>query len=112
MAGVYFKLESGDATLTGYFRLRGEVDVLGLISASLELYMSLTYESATGKVIGYASLEIEVEVLFFSASVTVAVEKRFAGANGDPTFLDVMSPDPAAAFDPWRDYFEAFDAAA
>ena len=34
MAGIYFKLETIDdghidATLTGYFRLRGEVDVLG-----------------------------------------------------------------------------------
>ena len=39
MAGIYFQLETNDdgdidATLTGYFRLRGEVDVLGLISAS------------------------------------------------------------------------------
>ena len=29
MAGIYFRIEDGDATLTGYFRLRGEVDVLG-----------------------------------------------------------------------------------
>jgi hypothetical protein len=112
MAGIYFKIESGDAVLTGYLRIRGEVDVLGLISASIELYMSLTYESATGKVIGHASLEIEVHLLFFSVGVTISMEKRFAGANGDPTFLEMMAPDPSVGLDPWTEYFEAFDAAA
>ena len=55
MAGIYFKLEKTNdqygATLTGYFRLRGEVDVLGIISASIELYLEMRYESATGKVV-------------------------------------------------------------
>ncbi len=45
MAGIYFRLEKdGNSELTGYFRLRGEVDVLGLISASLELYLEISYE--------------------------------------------------------------------
>ena len=44
MAGIYFKMEPGKASLTGYFRLGGYVDVLGLISASIELYMDLTYD--------------------------------------------------------------------
>ena len=95
MAGIYFKLETNDdgnidATLTGYFRLRGEVDVLGLISASIELYLEFTYETATGKAVGRATITIEVEVAFFSFSVQVSAEKKFAGSKGDPSFADVM----------------------
>lgn len=111
MAGIYIRLEGEDATLTGYFRLRGEVDVLGLISASIELYLELTYETATGKAVGRATITVEVEVLFFSASVSISTEKKFAGANGDPTFADVMGLDPGAppgAERPWDLYCGAF----
>ncbi|MDP1805648.1 MAG: hypothetical protein Q8K72_10815, partial [Acidimicrobiales bacterium] len=69
MAGVYFRLETEggetNAQLTGYFRLRGEVDVLGLISASITLELSLTYEFDSGKMVGRASIEVEVDVFFF-----------------------------------------------
>ena len=86
MVGVYLRLEADKGQLTGYFRIRGEVDVLGLISASITLELSLTYEFDTGKMVGRASIEIEVEVFFFSFSVTVSCERRLAGSNGDPTF--------------------------
>ena len=115
MIGVYFKIEStgedgGDQlTLTGYFRLRGQVDVLGLITASITLSLELTYHGPdVNKLIGRASLEIEIDIAFFSASVTVTCERRFAGPNGDPTFLEIMSPE--GDFQPWNDYLEAFAA--
>jgi hypothetical protein len=116
MAGIYFRLETDDngdelAELTGYFRMRGEVDVLGLISASIELYLSLTYETSTGKAVGRATITVEVEVLFFSASVKISCEKKFAGSNGDPTFVEVMglpSPAPVGAVRPWDIYCRAF----
>lgn len=92
VAGIYFRMEGSDVSLTGYFRVRGEVDVLGLISASIELYMALSYESATGKMVGEASLTIAVEVLFFSTSVTIRTERTFAGSNGDPTAEQMLLP--------------------
>ena len=49
MAGIYFRMEADAASLTGYFRLEGHVDVMGLITASLELYLELRYEFETGK---------------------------------------------------------------
>lgn len=119
MAGIYFRLEIEDghekAALTGYLRMGGEVDVLGLISASIELYMELTYEFSSGKCIGRASLTIEVEVLFFSASVTISCERKFAGSNGDPTFAQLMEPyedpfDTGALVNPWDEYCDAFAA--
>jgi hypothetical protein len=120
MAGVYFRMEKTACSLTGYFRLGGHVDVLGLITASLELYLELKYEFESGKCAGKASLTIEVEVFVFSGSVTITCQKKFAGSNGDPTFRDLMGVNPALSLADelaligtdtayaWRDYCEAF----
>jgi hypothetical protein len=108
MIGIYMRLEGDEGSLSGYFRLRGEVDVLGLISASIELYLELTYEFATGKMVGRASLTIKVEVLFFSASVTISAERRFAGSNGDPNFVDVMGLESDGTSPAWSQYCLAF----
>lgn len=107
MIGIYMRLEGDEGSLTGYFRLRGEVDVLGLISASIELYLELRYEFDTGKMVGRAKLTIKVEVFFFSTSVTITAERRFAGSAGDPSFADVMVlPDGTAPA--WSRYCLAF----
>jgi hypothetical protein len=106
MAGIYFRYEDpGRILVSGYFRARGEVDVLGLISASIELTISLTWQDPN-KVAGRATLTVEVEVLFFSASVSISCEKRFSGSGQDPTFLEVMGP--ADGVDPWAEYCRAF----
>jgi hypothetical protein len=130
MAGIYFRIERSEAegkekievTLTGYFRLGGHVDVLGLITASLELYLALSYETGSGKCVGRAQLTIAVKVLFFSKNVTVVCERKFAGSNGDPTLRQMLGPDCTPGLSlkdeleeigketqyAWRDYIEAF----
>jgi hypothetical protein len=114
MIGVYFRIEKLSDTenrllLTGYFRLRGEVDVLGLISVSITLSLELTYQAEpVNKLYGRATLEIEIDLTFFSQTVTVTCERRFAGSNGDPTFFDVMAPE--GDYRPWDDYLAAFAA--
>lgn len=105
--GLYIRLEADKGLLTAYFRIRGEVDVLGLISASITLELSLTYHFDSGKLIGRASLVVEVEVLFFSASVEIVVERRLAGSKGDPTMRDIMPPDDGG-LDDWAEYCAAF----
>lgn len=125
MAGIYFRLEiegeKQSVQLTGFFRARGEVDVLGLISACIELYLELSYRSIDGpgpgessaKAVGKASISIEVSVCFLSFSVSVSCEKQFAGSSGDPTFVDTMGEYTdalGAARDPWAEYWGAFAA--
>ncbi|WP_256838835.1 hypothetical protein [Ornithinimicrobium faecis] len=106
--GVYLRLEGDGGSLSGYFRIRGEVDVLGIISASITLELSLTYDFATGKMIGRASIVVEISVLFFSASVEISVERQLAGSKGDPVLADLMPPDAAGHSDAWSDYCAAF----
>jgi hypothetical protein len=108
MVGVYLKLEADAGSLTGYFRIRGEVDVLGIITASITLELSLRYEFETGKMVGRASLVIEIDVFIFSGSVTVTCERRLAGSNGDPTLEQVMGVLPDGTSPAWTQYCTAF----
>ncbi|MFZ2526960.1 MAG: hypothetical protein WAX14_04785 [Rhodococcus sp. (in: high G+C Gram-positive bacteria)] len=109
--GVYLRLEADRGLFTAYFRIRGQVDVLGLISASITLELSLTYHFETGKLTGRASLTVEVEVMFFSASVEITVERTLAGSKGDPTMYQVMPPDDTTGMNAdWADYCGAFAA--
>ncbi len=107
MAGIYFKIEGDEGQLTGYVRIRGEVDVLSLISASLELYLALTYYTNQDKLIGEAKMTIKVEVLFFSASVSVKAKRTFAGSNGDPTVRQMLLVDSRGDAI-WNEYLGAF----
>lgn len=106
--GVYLRLEADKGLFTAYFRVRGEVDVLGLISASITLELSLTYQFVSGKLVGRASLVVEIEILFFSASVEIVVERRLAGSKGDPTMYQVMPPNNNGMNTDWAMYCDAF----
>jgi hypothetical protein len=121
MAGLYFRMEKDAASLTGYFRLAGHVDVLGIITASLELYLELRFEFESGKCVGKASLTIEISVFIFSGSVTVTCERKFAGSNGDPNLRQMLGLNPGVPLAQelseisgpgvdyaWRDHCEAF----
>jgi hypothetical protein len=117
MVGVYFKMEGDNVTVMAFFKIHGEVEVLGgIISASLTLELDLTYESGpgTGKLVGTASMEIEVHVIFFSIGVTVSYSQKLAGDSADPTFADTMRPAPAlppeTSYNPWNEYINAFAA--
>jgi hypothetical protein len=107
MVGVYLRLEDKKGQLTAYFRIRGEVEVLGIASASITLELSLTYDTGTGKLVGRASLVVEVEVAFFSVSVTITVERKLAGSQGDPALIDIWPPDDGGQ-DMWNTYYSSF----
>ncbi len=114
--------EVGGWTVGGYLRLRGELDVAGIITVSLELYLQITYELGTGKCTALGFIQIDVHVLFFSLDATIPFSRTFAGSNGDPTFVQLMGPggvdpmiDPTlggavanSTWDPFADYCLAY----
>ena len=81
MLGVHFSWEKDGASqrvaLAGYIRAGGAVEVLGLVTVSIEFYMELGFISQpSGDVVhGEASLTVEVEIAMFSKSVTLSIEK-------------------------------------
>lgn len=81
MAGIYFRLENKEFMLEAYIRINGNLSVLGLIRVNLEFYLSLTYYSDGNRLVGTASITIEIEILFFSISVTATVQRTLTGGK-------------------------------
>ncbi len=109
MAGIYFAMglpsdgnPEGLAELTGYVRLKGQLRVMGVVSLTLTFKMSLTYIFDTKKAVGKATMTVEIEVLVFSGSVTIEVERKFGGSD-DPTFGQVVTSQGQ-----WDTYCDAF----
>ena len=110
--GFYFHYAGDKIEFEGFVEMGGRLSVLGLVSVSMTFHLGLTYEllekSAnngvrSSKLFGQASLVVEIEILFFSTSVSVSVEKTFIGSEADPTFLDFV-PEPAL----WDEYCAAY----
>ncbi|HYG47008.1 MAG TPA: hypothetical protein VD846_03610 [Allosphingosinicella sp.] len=111
--GFYFHYAQKMVLFEGFVELGGRLSVLGLISVSLTFHLGLTYELIekspdndnvrSSRLFGQATLTVEIEILFFSASVDVTVEKTFVGSEADPSFLDLV---PKKAL--WDEYCAAY----
>jgi len=94
--GIYYRWDvqvaGGTMTLEAFAEIRGEMSVLGLISVSITFHVGLEFkiEGDQKLLMGRASITVEIELLFFSKSVSVECERKFLGCNGDPTFDEVF----------------------
>ena len=125
-AGFILILPLGDdLTVKAFLRATGSLDVLGLINISVVFELVLAYHDGSPSTLtGSATLELKVEVLFFSKTVSATMSKTIAGGNsGTPvaskaalgaaatggndapplTFADAY-PDQGT----WDDYVDAF----
>jgi hypothetical protein len=105
MGGVYYRGSPEGFILVGYFRAAGSLTVLGFITVSVELYVGLGYASKGmkphgGHLWGQASISVKVKIAFFSVSVSIGIEREFAGS--DPKFIDSISATE------WIEYCNAF----
>ncbi|WP_030797660.1 hypothetical protein [Streptomyces sp. NRRL S-337] len=107
MAGIRFMLAKGDIKLSGYLRCNGFLTVLGIVTVTVEFYLELTYEKKGKQSIvrGRGTLTVSVRIAFFSKSVSLELERTFAGAPVDPTFAQCFSKEQD-----WPEYCAAFAA--
>jgi hypothetical protein len=91
MAGVYFRISSSETTLSGYIRAGGNLSVLGLIHASVEFLLMVTYQKRGDRSVLYGSctITISIDLFMFSMDVDITMEKTIAGSS---------SSDPARTF--------------
>lgn len=120
LAGVSYTYDqTNGSSLTGYLKCGGSLDVLCIITVSVEFDMSLTYYPDGNRLHGRATLTVEISILFFSTSVDLTVERDFAGGGGEhAALLDSgvpypLGPTPVGFADQmeaadWQTYCEAF----
>jgi len=80
--GIYFGLSPNDLVLSGYFRAGGNLNVLGLITVSIEFLMSLTYENRGGEawLSGDCEVDVDVKILFvIDETVSLHLHHDFSG---------------------------------
>ena len=87
-------------TITAFLSATGELDVLGLISISVNFYLGLSYNSQSGALEGDASVSVSINILFFSKTVSIHMHKSIKGS--DPTFAQALTPSV------WSEYCDAF----
>ncbi|MEV7095366.1 hypothetical protein AB0M80_21240 [Amycolatopsis sp. NPDC051045] len=112
LGGVRFVLESsGAVTVAGYLRIGGSVSVLGLVSVSIELCLTLTYTSARNALVGRATLVIEIDLTLWSESVELdSGEWVIAGepAHESPALAAANAAPEDDRMDRWLAYRAAF----
>jgi hypothetical protein len=116
LAGFYFGWQSPKIAFSAFLRIGASVDLLGLISVSIDLYIDLGYSSDHSYIWGEASLTVSVHVLFVTQSFTLHAEKRFDVSSGSaPKAADARFAALAgASFDDlmdvldWQTYCQAF----
>jgi hypothetical protein len=131
MAGVYFRIASDRTTLEGYLRAGGEVKLFAIANVGLEVYLGIRFTNNPNELYGSARLTLSIEVLFFSAEVTVNYDQHFAGSSSEGSRLATEDapralpragceamPENAEGSTPfaermpyqaWRRYWTAFD---
>jgi hypothetical protein len=82
MGGIYINYKRSVGTeLTGFLDIAGHVDVIGLISLSLSVYIGI-HRLSTGDCYGEATITVKIEYFFFDVEVRLHTTKQFAGDNG------------------------------
>jgi hypothetical protein len=100
MVGILFSMDADSVRLGGYCRIYGCVEILNILTISVEFYMSLEYEAPFA--IGHARLTVMVKVLAFAKSVTLEVTRRFSTGS-----REIVGPEPFT-LEQWQDYCVAY----
>jgi hypothetical protein len=82
--GFLFNMTGDELDLGGYLRAGGDLNVLDLISVSVEFLMSLTYEDRGGKawLVGECDITVDVDIfMVIDTSVDIRMYKEFSNGG-------------------------------
>ncbi|MEU8567421.1 hypothetical protein AB0C51_03495 [Streptomyces pathocidini] len=105
MGGVRYVMErgpGGQVALTGFIRIGGSVEILGLISVSVELRVELRYDFTRNQMIGRAKLVVEIDLTLYSDSVEIDSGDWVLAGN------DAAAALGDSGLDAWIAYRKAF----
>jgi hypothetical protein len=78
MVGIGFILQNETLTLEGRLRIHGLLEVLRIVSISVDVQLKIHYTPATNTATAAGQLLVQVRVLAFSQSVSLTVERSFS----------------------------------
>jgi hypothetical protein len=109
LAGFYFGLRTVDGRdaieFSGYLRIGGAVELLGIAGVSIELTLSMALDITPGqpaRIGGRASVVVSVHLLMFTKALTLSAEKWFDIPSADPAFDELVT------LEDWETYWRAF----
>ena len=111
---------TSDGSVTGFLNVGGSVDVLGLVSVSVELRVELSFLPPEpplnrARLTGRATAVIEIDVTFWSGSISLDTGVyTFLGPKlgGEPAAATELPPPPAPPTpEDWKRYRDAFQRA-
>jgi len=97
-----------DISLSAFLRLHGELDVLGIITVSIDLNVTMTYEFSTKVLVAEGTIRVDVSLLFFSVHKSFEFRREFHACNNDPTLRELMPPNASNVSQFWNDYCHAY----
>jgi hypothetical protein len=71
LGGARYVQRASSVQLTAYLRIGGSVEVLGLVSVSIELVIQLSFDSSRNRLVGRATLVIEIDLTLWSDSLEI-----------------------------------------
>jgi hypothetical protein len=79
VAGIFFSVTADSSTVCGFVHSHGHMDIFGIISMDIDLYVSICYDAGT--VTGIATFSVSVSLGFFSESFSMQAQYTFAGSK-------------------------------
>ena len=104
LGGARYVQHGSSVSLTAYLRIGGSVDVLGLVSVSIELVVQLSYDSSRKRLVGRATLVIEIDLTLWSDSVEIdSGEWELVGGSSPGARAESADPPPSRPETPFTD---------
>jgi hypothetical protein len=94
VAGIYFRITANDSEVCGFVHSHGHMDIFGIISMDVDLYVAICYETGVG-VFGIATFSVSVSIAFFSETFSMQAQYTFAGSgnqNQSNSMLEFDTP--------------------
>ncbi|MEU2061292.1 hypothetical protein [Streptomyces sp. NPDC013455] len=112
LGGVRFERHpDGHMELEAFIRIGGSVELLGLVTVSVELRVSLTYLDDPPRLFGRATVVIELDLTLYSETVTVdsGTFELIGGSAPAPRTRHLTAAErDASGFEAWQRYRKAF----
>jgi hypothetical protein len=82
MAGTYITVQDGACKMSGFVRAGGSLNIIHILTVSLEIYIGISYDLQNNNIVGKGSVTVSISIAFFSVDVTVGMSWTWNRSGG------------------------------